>query len=89
MGGGTAQNPATGETRSHETKVGVAVDQGWQDLKSKVPGELSISSTSVSIHGADAVFFVRNRHQEARGYPRRDKLLRLCDPRKREDKADA
>lgn len=36
--GGVAQNPATGETRAHDTRAGAAVDQGWQDLKSKVPG---------------------------------------------------
>jgi hypothetical protein len=33
IGGYTAENPATGDIRTHDTRTGAALDQGWQDLK--------------------------------------------------------
>ena len=34
----TAENPVTGEVHTHSTQTGAKLDQGWQDLKQKIPG---------------------------------------------------
>ncbi|PSC67758.1 hypothetical protein C2E20_8603 [Micractinium conductrix] len=44
-----ATNPATGQTHLHSTSTGAAVDQAWQDVKTKIPGtkEHNITNTKV------------------------------------------
>lgn len=51
MGARTAQNPVTGETNVHSTQTGAAVDQGWQDLKTKVPGTTEYRATHPTTMG--------------------------------------
>jgi hypothetical protein len=46
-----AQNPVTGETNVHSTQTGAALDQGWQDLKTQVPGTTEHRATHPNVMG--------------------------------------